>query len=129
MRDGQYLKFYPESKRLVDKRKNRGVKGKHGHERRLVPMAPISLISEAFGPQYRIEEDEHLMYVTDGYQERITVTGKENEILFETGKFDVNFAVPCSNPDARVDVWVKVNDREEYWKDFRQLHRKLDDIL
>lgn len=117
VRDGQYLKFYPESKKAVISGKTVELKASTVMSGGVIPMAPISLISEAFGLQYRIEEDEHLMYVTDDYQENYR-DGKENEILFETGKFDVNFAVPCSNPDARVDVWVKVNDREEYWKDF-----------
>ena len=113
-RDRQYLKITDGTDRIITNGKTyKAKKATYRHpEEDDIYITSLKAAQKAFGFDYEYNEEENTLNIYDFYTEPYVREAGEDEISWEVGNKTLFLTIPCDDPDAKIEVWLKPINNE-----------------
>ena len=79
----------------------------------VIPMISLKAVLKAFGGQYDYIDVDRSLFVTCNLPEEAIRAAEEGEIILEPTVYGCFFEIPCDDPNAKVEAWVKIHYDEQ----------------
>lgn len=108
-RGRQYVKYYPGSRRSIVN----GVpylsdaKTENLDEEDDIPRVSLLAAQKAFGLDFQYDGSSNTVNIYDFFEEEEIRVAGEDEIKLYVSEDFIHYEIPCDNPNAQVEVWLR----------------------
>lgn len=104
-----YIKFTPNDKKAIVNGHEYIMKNIPYMHDGVIPMISLKTVLDTFGGVYDYVEEERVLIVSCVLPEEEIRQAKEGEIICDPTVLGSFFTIPCDDPDATVQAWVKIH--------------------